>query len=251
MKSSNNRGKIFVTAVLAGSLLVGSPAYAESDEQLDVSAGTTPDSVFYTIDQLNERLQLSITSDDEKKADLLLAYAQERLSESNEMVQQGKDEYVNKLIDQYTETLSKAEDQIAKVVSSNDVSKETKQKFAEKLDRATDYNKDIEEKLDEKTQLMLKEKRIEAKVVASLIEGLDVESVRKMRESGFGFGEIVKIQAIAKASGKTVDEIASYAEQGKDFAAISQSVGLKSTDVLAKSLEEKEEKLEKALEEAE
>lgn len=67
MKSSNNRGKIFVTAVLAGSLLVGSPAYAESDEQLDVSAGTTPDSVFYTIDQLNERLQLSITSDDEKK----------------------------------------------------------------------------------------------------------------------------------------------------------------------------------------
>lgn len=72
-----------------------------------------------------------------------------------------------------------------------------------------------------------------------------------MRESGFGFGEIVKIQAIAKASGKTVDEIASYAEQGKDFAAISQSVGLKSTDVLAKSLEEKEEKLEKALEEAE
>ena len=251
MKSSNNRGKIFVTAVLAGSLLVGSPAYAESDEQLDVSAGTTPDSVFYTIDQLNERLQLSITSDDEKKADLLLAYAQERLSESNEMVQQGKDEYVNKLIDQYTETLSKAEDPIAKVVSSNDVSKETKQKFAEKLDRATDYNKDIEEKLDEKTQLMLKEKRIEAKVVASLIEGLDVESVRKMRESGFGFGEIVKIQAIAKASGKTVDEIASYAEQGKDFAAISQSVGLKSTDVLAKSLEEKEEKLEKALEEAE
>lgn len=251
MKSSNNRGKIFVTAVLAGSLLVGSPAYAESDEQLDVSAGTTPDSVFYTIDQLNERLQLSITSDDEKKADLLLAYAQERLSESNEMVQQGKDEYVNKLIDQYTETLSKAEDQIAKVVSSNDVSKETKQKFAEKLDRATDYNKDIEEKLDEKTQLMLKEKRIEAKVVASLIEGLDVESVRKMRESGFGFGEIVKIQAIAKASGKTVDEIASYAEQGKDFAAISRSVGLKSTDVLAKSLEEKEEKLEKALEEAE
>ena len=251
MKSSNNRGKIFVTAVLAGSLLVGSPAYAESDEQLDVSAGTTPDSVFYTIDQLNERLQLSITSDDEKKADLLLAYAQERLSESNEMVQQGKDEYVNKLIDQYTETLSKAEDQIAKVVCSNDVSKETKQKFAEKLDRATDYNKDIEEKLDEKTQLMLKEKRIEAKVVASLIEGLDVESVRKMRESGFGFGEIVKIQAIAKASGKTVDEIASYAEQGKDFAAISQSVGLKSTDVLAKSLEEKEEKLEKALEEAE
>ena len=251
MKSSNNRGKIFVTAVLAGSLLVGSPAYAESDEQLDVSAGTTPDSVFYTIDQLNERLQLSITSDDEKKADLLLAYAQERLSESNEMVQQGKDEYVNKLIDQYTETLSKAEDQIAKVVSSNDVSKETKQKFAEKLDRATDYNKDIEEKLDEKTQLMLKEKRIEAKVVASLIEGLDVESVRKMRESGFGFGEGVKIQAIAKASGKTVDEIASYAEQGKDFAAISQSVGLKSTDVLAKSLEEKEEKLEKALEEAE
>lgn len=170
MKSSNNRGKIFVTAVLAGSLLVGSPAYAESDEQLDVSAGTTPDSVFYTIDQLNERLQLSITSDDEKKADLLLAYAQERLSESNEMVQQGKDEYVNKLIDQYTETLSKAEDQIAKVVSSNDVSKETKQKFAEKLDRATDYNKDIEEKLDEKTQLMLKEKRIEAKVVASLLK---------------------------------------------------------------------------------
>ena len=251
MKSSNNRGKIFVTAVLAGSLLVGSPAYAESDEQLDVSAGTPPYSLFYTRDQRKERMQLSITSLNEKKADLLLAYAQERLSESNEMVQQGKDEYVNKLIDQYTETLSKAEDQIAKVVSSNDVSKETKQKFAEKLDRATDYNKDIEEKLDEKTQLMLKEKRIEAKVVASLIEGLDVESVRKMRESGFGFGEIVKIQAIAKASGKTVDEIASYAEQGKDFAAISQSVGLKSTDVLAKSLEEKEEKLEKALEEAE
>lgn len=86
------------------------------------------------------------------------------------MVQQGKDEYVNKLIDQYTETLSKAEDQIAKVVSSNDVSKETKQKFAEKLDRATDYNKDIEEKLDEKTQLMLKEKRIEAKVVDPLLK---------------------------------------------------------------------------------
>lgn len=78
------------------------------------AAGILPDSPLYMFKKLFESVDLFLTFDEAAKAEKYLNYAELRLVEAKEMVEKGKPEYVDELLEEYEDKLEKA-NEIAKV----------------------------------------------------------------------------------------------------------------------------------------
>jgi len=85
------------------------------------TAGVTPDSWIYGFKKLLESIDLFFTFDDVAKAEKHLKYAELRLAETKEMVERGKPEFVDDLIEEYEGNLEKANEilKIAQQVGKN------------------------------------------------------------------------------------------------------------------------------------
>lgn len=74
--------KIFIVTILVAlSLFLGSPVFAQSQEVVLPSAGLTPESPFYFLDKFGEALRLFFTFNPEGKARLQITFAAERVAE--------------------------------------------------------------------------------------------------------------------------------------------------------------------------
>ncbi|HZW83424.1 MAG TPA: DUF5667 domain-containing protein, partial [Candidatus Deferrimicrobium sp.] len=87
-----------------------------------VDAGTLPDSPFYFLDMLFEKVILIFTFSPEKKAQELLANANERLAEANIMTDEGKQELATKSAEAYVSTVEKAQVQITIAINEGTLS---------------------------------------------------------------------------------------------------------------------------------
>ncbi|WP_284139362.1 DUF5667 domain-containing protein [Virgibacillus sp. LDC-1] len=255
----NKLKKILTTTVFAGTLLVANSAYADTTgvegnnttkEPATEQAGMTPDHFFYFFDKLGENMQLLFTTDPEKESDLLLQFANERLSEAEQMAGKDKDKYVNKLIDAYLTNLEKAQENVAEIVISEKIDQTVKEDLSTKLEDVTSVSDAVTEKLEEEKAVTLEEKRQEAYLVANVVKDLDPEKVKTLREQGFGFGEIVKVVALAQESGKTEDEIAAMLNEGKGYGEIAKELNVDPGQIMKKVIKKKEKYIDQMLEKA-
>lgn len=90
---------------------------AQQSEDLSVKAGTKPGNLLYGLDRAMERVQLALARDPEKKAELHLFHAEERLAELKELVEQNRFRYVERLAKDHDDSVEKAEEEIGKAVA--------------------------------------------------------------------------------------------------------------------------------------
>lgn len=218
--------KKFLVALVVVSMLGFNTIAFAAEEGQTVDAGVTPDSIFYSADKLFEDLQLLLTTDSEKEAELLLQFAQERLAEAKEMTEEEKTEFVKTAMDAYIETLGQAEEKVTEVAADEDTTQEVKEELSEQLEDTAEVDESIEENLDPEQQEELEEKTTEVSYTASVVKDLDVEVVKTLREAGMGFGNIAHTVALSELSGKSVDEIAAMIEEGKGIGNIAKELGL-------------------------
>lgn len=229
--------KKFLAALIVVSMLgFNSIAFAAEEgqavqqEEQTVEAGITPDSILYSADKLFEDLQLLLTTNSEKEAELLLKFAQERLAEAREMSEEEKTEFVKSAMDAYIEILDRAEEKVTEAVVDENTSEEVKEELTEELQETAEVDETIEEDLDIEQQEELEEKTEEVSYTANVVKDLDVEIVKALREEGMGFGNIAHTVALARLSGKTVDEVAAMMKEGKGVGNIAKELGLHPSD---------------------
>ncbi|MBF7096443.1 DUF5667 domain-containing protein [Alkalibacter mobilis] len=195
--------KVLFLAILISCLIVD-PAFASDlTIEKDIEAGITPDSIFYTFDQLVEDLQVALSSSPENDAQLLLQFAQERLSEAKVMELEEKDEYIEEALEDYLEKFEEAQELIAEsLVSLPQDDVKIEELYTELEEAAVVENEEISDDLEEDLD--------NAYLVANVIRGLEIEKVTAIRELGLGYGQIAQAFALSEYSGLSVEEIAAH-----------------------------------------
>jgi hypothetical protein len=288
---NKNLKSLFTAGVFTGALLVGTSAYANEDtttipestevtsttgttesadttsttdttatteqvielpvEEPSVTPGVTPDSFFYFFDQMSENIQLLLTTDAQKESEFLLQFAQERLSESSQMAEDSKDQYITGLIDSYLATLQEAQEKVSEVVIDETTDQQVKEDLTTQLENATTVDPAVEKVLEEQQLANLTEKKQEAFLVANIVKDLDVEKVKALRAEGLGFGQIVKVITLAEESGKTEAEIvALLKDESKGFGEIAKELNVEPSAIVKKVINKKEDLIEEAFEKA-
>lgn len=106
--------KIIISTILGLVLVVGS--VAAQDEEIELSdPGITPDSTFYFLDDLGERLGLLVAFSHQAKVERALTILEEKLAESKAMVDVDNDKAVDKATkryEHYLEVINKRIDRV-------------------------------------------------------------------------------------------------------------------------------------------
>ncbi|PLR95863.1 DUF5667 domain-containing protein [Bacillus sp. T33-2] len=236
--------KFLFTSAVVASLALGTSASANTGTE-EVS-GTTPAQGMYTLDLFLEDLKLAFTFDNEKEADLLLRFAQERLAEDKAMTEEEQAEFLTEAIEGYTDLLEKAEDTVSEVITDEDTSDVVKEELSNELEETANVDKDLAGQLEEDQAEELGNKTDEAYLVANVVKGYDVGAVKDLRSQDFGYGEIAKILSLSEASGKSVEEVVALLE-GKGFGEVYKELGVTVAQVKEAALTTKITNLEESL----
>lgn len=97
-----------------------STAFAAEAGDMTNKAGVTPDSILYPVDKLIEDIRLALSSGDVNKAILLTKYAEERLAETQAMINEGKTTLAEAAADDYSKTMEEANNIIQDASDSGD-----------------------------------------------------------------------------------------------------------------------------------
>ena len=160
--------KKLLILLMALTLAVSIPVFA--DEAANTTdPGIKPDSPFYILDKLAEKIQIAIITDAVKEAEALAVIAQERLAESKAMVEANNVEKATAAIKEYTELMDKAIDVI------DDAAKDGKS-VAKTIDMIAKYDIEDEEALEKLMDKVPSEYKGELeKAIAALPETEDVK----------------------------------------------------------------------------
>ncbi len=131
---------LFVTAI-AVSLSLGGRVLADTNTATFAGkAGITPDNtILYHMDKAIDNLKISIAFGDDKKAEALVAIAEERLGESEVMADKEKTALSNQAFTEYTDKMTEAQDKVADAIdktSSGTSDSTAKSDELEKLETA-------------------------------------------------------------------------------------------------------------------
>lgn len=229
--------KRFLIAVIVTSVVALNSIAFAAEEGTTVDAGITPDSILYTADKLFEDLQLAFASSTEEEAQLLLQFAQERLSEAKEMWEQDKTQFVETAINDYTATLEQAQNAVLEVVVDESQDQEVKEELIAELEDTAVVDEEITENLDEEQQQEVQEATEQVTYTANVVRNIDAGVVTALREQGFGFGQIAHVVVLAEKSGKSVEEIASLVkEDKKGIGEVAKELGVHPSEMKPKSL---------------
>ncbi|SHH93540.1 DUF5667 domain-containing protein [Clostridium grantii] len=151
-------------------------AFAEGEATLINSAGITPDSFLYPVDEFIEDIALMLANEDEEKVQLLTEIAEERLGESEVMAGEGKEDFAEEALASYDESLNKATEIIEEIINNselneldiNDTAEESQEQDAINeeyihglkniIDESRDETIEVLENISEKTSEEGKEK---------------------------------------------------------------------------------------------
>ena len=121
------------------------------DDEIDYEkeAGVTPDSLFYNISRLIEKIRLALTFDEEKKTEFLLEIMKTRLAEAKVMTDREKLELAQKAIAEYIAILEQVQEKVSEIILDIDKDEDLKEELEQKLEDALKVNEEVEENLDE------------------------------------------------------------------------------------------------------
>ncbi|ERJ13177.1 DUF5667 domain-containing protein [Haloplasma contractile] len=245
--------KMIVSVTIAGITTLGFGSVASASETIDTesvnkiempSAGIKPDSKLYGIDKLFEKLSLALSMSEEGKTEKLIDFAEERLAELNEMDESELKEFAESIYEDYGITLDQANEVLARLMSEGKISEDQLANIQSKLENASDLEEDIESDKLENVPDNVKDKvqEIKSKAYAiAIASGMDSETAKDLKDRGFGYGEIFKLQGIANLSGISVDELLTLdvfeededGEQTIDFGKLTKELGLSMKDVMS------------------
>jgi hypothetical protein len=235
--------KVILSTALALTLSVGTPVFAEESGTIATAeqesavetgttteggvtptepvttetAGTTPDSFFYTFDLLMEDIRLLVTFNPEKEAELLLKFAQERLAEAMVMTKAEKTAFVEKAVTEYLALLKQVEEKVTEVIMDEEVKEEVKTELTDSLKDTAEATEPVAEQLSPEQKAEVEATIDQAYLVAQSVAGFDVEVVKSLREQKYGYGQISKIISLANISGKSIEEVTSLLGEEADF----------------------------------
>ncbi len=142
------------------------PTTAETD--FSKSAGLTPNSPFYILEKATEKIQTWLTFNPEKKLDLQLKFAQERMAEAQQMAKENKEDKVKGLLEAYNGNIDNAQKILSqikveegnvitdseKIVTSIGEQKAVLKKLSEsaKTSEVQEFSKEIKKQIEEKQQ---------------------------------------------------------------------------------------------------
>ncbi len=102
--------KILVTSLVLTLLFAGIVSAQEVNDLPE--AGITPDSPWYFLDSLSEKISLTFTFNQEKKIAKELRYAEERLAEVQKMVQNQKNQKLDVGLQNYEKLMNKVQERL-------------------------------------------------------------------------------------------------------------------------------------------
>ncbi|MDF2699350.1 MAG: hypothetical protein K0Q49_906 [Haloplasmataceae bacterium] len=207
-------GFMFVVLLTSG-FSVGATVATTNEEVIETTdelpdAGLTPGDTFYGVDKFFENIALKLTFSDEKRAEKLAKVAEERLAELNELDPEKAAIYADELFNEYGLSLEKANLYVQKLAAEGKISEEKLAKLEAKVAKAEERQDKVNEKAKEKISDEVKESVNEAIKNAKMsifTRFTDKEAMNTLHDEGYGYGELLKLQAIAELSSKTIDEL--------------------------------------------
>lgn len=175
-----------------------------------VNAGVMPGSFFYGFDKFFENVAIKLTFSDEKRAERLTKIAEERLAELNELDPDLADQYASELFNEYGLSLEKANIYIAKLINEEKLSEEKITRIENRVEKAYNRQERVREKIREKISAEIKEKvqlRIRNAKASIFSKFIDLDKAIELHDYGFGYGQILKLQALSELSEQSIDDI--------------------------------------------
>ena len=161
ISEENHMNKKAIVGAMLGAMLIVSPVAAQDDDltlddiieesQPEEEAGIGPDSPFYFLDSWGEAIRLALTFDEEKKVELRLKYAEEKLAELLELDPE-QYEKLDIAIKRYENHLFAAQQGIKNLPDDK------KEKLAEKLARRADHHQDVLDRVRDRVPDQAKDK---------------------------------------------------------------------------------------------
>jgi Asp/Glu/hydantoin racemase len=178
-----------------GMLVFSAPAYAQG---IVVNAGVTPDSPFWALDKLIEKLELKLTFDKAKKVEKRIKFAEERVAEAEEMAKKNKSKDAEKALAEHNIILSEAQLEAQQITDTKGIMRaiqaidehikrleekreqllvllpeEAKDKVEEHLEKAEEHSVSVKEHLEEVEER--KSEKIDA-ILASISSEVGVDA---------------------------------------------------------------------------
>lgn len=161
LNERDHMNKKAIVGAMLGAMLVVSPVAAQEDEptlddiieesQPEEEAGIGPDSPFYFLDSWGEAIHLALTFDGEKKAELRLKYAEEKLAELLELDPENYDK-LDIAIKRYENHLFAAQQGI------KNLPEDKKERLAERLAERADRHQDVLDRVYDRVPDQAKDK---------------------------------------------------------------------------------------------
>lgn len=187
--------KRFMILVMAVLLAVSIPVFA--DEAANTAdPGIKPDSPFYILDKLAEKIQIALITDAVKEAEAMASIAQERLAESKAMLEANNIEKATQSINEYRELMDKAMDII-------DTAAKDGKAVVKTIDKIAEYDQEDEaaiEALLDKVPAEYKEELEKA------IEALPEEKPLKDSDTDEKAAQLDKVSTAAKILTKDIQD---------------------------------------------
>jgi len=118
---------------------------ADTDEAVEEEAGVTPDNWLYSIEQMIESVQVSLTFSEEGKAELLIGFANERLAEAAVMSEEDKQDLVQQVLQVYSDTMKKANLQVQQIIDDTEATTEDQENAEETTGETVDETAVVDE----------------------------------------------------------------------------------------------------------
>jgi hypothetical protein len=155
--------KNFLTLALAATFTLSSfsirvHAEESTTASLKALAGITPDSILYPFDKLLDEIRIIFSFTDGSKVETLISIAQERLGESEVMIEAGKNEEALEALDEYKEIIERANEVLDNAAERAEAAEDEKkseelaeleEKLAEEKDAAVEVIENIQERVED------------------------------------------------------------------------------------------------------
>jgi hypothetical protein len=137
-----------VTACVLSFGIVTGIAFAQATSTLP-DPGTTPDSPFYFLKTWREQIQLFFTFNAEQKAQQYIHLSEVRLAEYKKMIEQGKTDIAQKVLDKYQEQLDRATEKAKELKDKGKDIKDITSKIEESVAKHSEVLKENLDKVPE------------------------------------------------------------------------------------------------------
>lgn len=172
--------------------------------------GVKPGNFFYNIDKFFEKVSLKMSFSDEKRVEKLSRFAEERLAELNALDPELAQKYTDELFNEYGLDIEKAHLYVQKLVAEGKLSDAKLTRVENRIQKAEMRQEMLKEKVRERISEEVREQVhqcIRSAKMSVFHQFTDIDLITQLHEEGYGYGELLKLQAISELTSTQIDEL--------------------------------------------